>query len=132
MENIITLEYKEELRTDFTKNYLKIIYNKKTELFKEIYFYNYEYGIIEVKNGVKTVHRWENEEEAQSHSYLNRRYTVTFLDGKINDIGLEKQIINEILKYLETIFIKKEEKIILNKMLKYIRKLYSNTFPNKI
>ena len=75
MENIITLEYKEELRRDFTKNYLKIIYNKKTEIYNKIYLYNYEHGIIEITNGVKTVHRWENEEEAQSHSYLNRRYT---------------------------------------------------------
>lgn len=121
------LEYKEELRKDFTKNYLKIIYNPMTGIFSEIYLYNYEHGIIKAANGIKTVHRWENEEEAQSHSYLNRRYTVAFLNNEAADITLEKEIINELLKYLKTISIREEEEKIIHKTVKYIEELSSNT-----
>ncbi len=113
---------KELLRSDFTKNYLEIDYDEKLKRYNVVYLYNYAHGTISLVDGIKEVHRWESEEEAESASYLSRRYTSVFLDGMVNDSGTEDDIIREVLKYIDKQTISSEEQEIILRALDFIRK----------
>jgi len=92
----IVIKYCEELRADFTKNFIKVIFSE-TENCEKVYINTYELGTLEYKNGCIEMHRWENEDEAQSASYLSRRYTQRLLDGVIEEPDMKAKMI-EIIK----------------------------------
>ncbi|ULQ59503.1 hypothetical protein K7I13_13680 [Brucepastera parasyntrophica] len=116
-----TLEYREELKKDFTKNYIRIVYDGKTGVFTEIYLYNYEYGTVTVSGGKKSVHRWEDEDEAKSLSGINRRYTGIFLNGPANDGMTEQKIISAASGFLKAVKPGKSEMEIIRKAIDAIR-----------
>jgi hypothetical protein len=113
----IKLEYIKKLREDFTGNYIEIIYDKEKDEFDKIYLYDSENGILDYQNGIKKMHRWENEDEAQAGSYLNRRYTSILLDGVTDDLAVEKKITESSRGFITKKDIKNEEMKIINKAL---------------
>jgi hypothetical protein len=121
MSENIHIEYKEYIKEDYAKNYMEIIYDKINNFFTKIYIYNWEYGIIDVKNNKKEIHKWENEDDAQFGSYLNKHYPIICLNGKTNDPAIEENIINENIKYIKTLNIEKEKMEIINYALKYLK-----------
>ena len=121
--NKIYIEYKEELKEDFTKNYIEIEYESDKDKFLNIYFYNYEYGTINIKDGIKVVHRWENDDEAKSHSYLSRRYTVVFLNGIVDDFEIESKIIDAVLEFIKSKSMENGEMEIINRAVEYTKSL---------
>ena len=118
-DNILHLEYKELLTQDYTRNYLEIIYNEDENKFIKVYFYNSEYGTIEIKNNKKEIHKWETEDEAKSGSYLKRNYPIIGLNGITTDKHLENKIIEENLKYIKKLNVKEKEMEIINKTIQY-------------
>jgi hypothetical protein len=92
INDTVVLKYCEELRADFTKNFIKVIFDN-TEKCEKIYINTYELGTLEYKNGSIEMHRWENEDEAQSAGYLSRRYTQRLLDGVINGADIKTGMI---------------------------------------
>ena len=96
INNTVVLKYCEELRADFTKNYFKVIYNESGKC-EKAYINTYELGTMEYKNEKIEMHRWENEDEAQSTSYLSRRYTQRILDGVIEETDTKSRMM-EIIK----------------------------------
>ena len=100
INQLIVLKYCEELRADFTKNYFKVILDE-AEHCEKIYINTYEAGTLEYKNGSVEMHRWENEDEAQSVSYLSRRYTQRLLDGVINEPDTKTKMIGIIKSSME-------------------------------
>ncbi|MDR2471188.1 MAG: hypothetical protein LBD09_03645 [Treponema sp.] len=114
------MEYKENLKSDYAKNYFEIFYDELRNIFKKVYLYNYQYGTIEIENGKKKIHKWETEDEAQTDSYLNRNYPIICLDGMTNDPVLENNIIAENMKYIHTLELSDHELLIIDKAVKYI------------
>jgi hypothetical protein len=98
-ENLVS-KYCQELRRDFVKTYLKVIFDAGGKVAK-IYINTYDYGTLEYKNGVLEMHRWENEDEAQSVSYLSRRYTLRIQDGIVNGDGAKQAIISIVRSSIE-------------------------------
>jgi len=120
-DNILFFKYKEALTQDYTRNYLEIEYDELNGNYIKIYFYNSEYGTIEIINNKKEMHKWETEDEAKSGSYLKRNYPIIGLNGVSFDNQLENKIIEENLKYINKININKEELDIINNAVKYLK-----------
>jgi len=117
---ILHLEYKEDLKEDYCKNYFEIFYDENRKIFQKIYLYSSQYGTIELKNGKKEIHKWETEDEAQANSYLNRNYPIICLDGIANDSELEKNIILENMNYIKTLKLKEQEMFVINNAINYL------------
>jgi hypothetical protein len=126
----IKLEYIKRLREDFTGNYIEIIFNKEKDVFTRIYFYDSKHGTLEYLNGIKKVHRWEDEDEAQSGSYLNRRYTSILLDGIISDPVREERIIESTYTFIKEINVKKAEMEIISKAIGIVKNTRPPSMPN--
>ena len=109
INQLIILKYCEELRADFTKNYFKVILDE-TEHCEKIYINTYEEGTLEYKNGIMEIHRWENEDEAQSASYLSRRYTQRLLDGVITEPDIKERMIGIIKSSMALSEIEEEDR----------------------
>jgi hypothetical protein len=101
-EEYTHIEFKEELRENFTQNYLEIKYSAKENKFIEIYFYNSDYGKIKFANGKKEVHTWETEDQAINNSALGKHFTQVCLNGVNTNPETETKIIKENIKYLKT------------------------------
>jgi hypothetical protein len=129
-EKNIKLEYRKKFREDFTAYYVEIIYDKENNKFERIYFYDYMNGTIKYEKDIKEVHRWEDEDEAQFGSYLNRRYTTILLNGIVDDPVIEDKIIGSNYEFIKTINIKENELEILNKAIKYIKNNRSPSMAN--
>jgi hypothetical protein len=106
----LVLKYSEELRADFVKNFCKIIYNEKTGKYTKIFINTYELGTLEWINGSTELHRWENEDEAQSASYLSKHYTQRILDGHLKDPDAEKIMLGIIQESLASQKIREQER----------------------
>jgi hypothetical protein len=117
------IEYCKNLRKDFTAYYVEIVYDEETCQFDYVYFYDFENGIIEIKEGKKEVHRWESEKEAQSGSYLSRRFTAILLDGITTDNKVEEGIIKNNYEILLSEKANEEDMKIVNKAIEYIKTL---------
>jgi hypothetical protein len=105
----IVLKYNEELRTDFTKNFCKVIFSEATKKCNKVYINTYEMGTLELKNGLIEMHRWENEDEAQAASYLSKRYTQRLLNGILDDPGARKVMLEIIRESMADKQIEKED-----------------------
>jgi len=121
--NILHLEYKEELTPDYARNYLELFYDETKETFEKIYLYNSEYGTIEVVNSKKKMNKWETEDQAQSGSYLNKNYPIICLNGVTDDAQLENNIIEENLKYIKTLNINEKHGKIIENAIQYLRNI---------
>jgi hypothetical protein len=130
MSDNIKLEYRKIFRKDFTGNYIEIIYNKENNKFERIYFYDSENGTWEYQNGIKKIHRWENEDEAQSGSYLNRRYTSRLLNGEVDDPIAEDKIIRASCDFIKTKDIDEEERKIINEAFNIVKNNRSPSVAN--
>ncbi|MDR1390097.1 MAG: hypothetical protein LBJ31_09005 [Treponema sp.] len=120
-DKTVKLVYQKKYRRDFTAIYTEIIYDDKNKTFELIYFYDSESGTLELKNGIKKIHRWEDEDEAQSGSYLNRRFTTVLLDGAANDSATEDRIINANLSYIKTLHVGERETALIGSAVKKIK-----------
>jgi len=127
-ENILHLEYKESLTPDYARNYLEIIYDETKEIYEKIYFYNSEYGTIQIVNNKKNIHKWETEDQAQKGSYLNRNYPIICLNGVADDIQLENNIIEENLKYIKKLNINEKDFKIIDNAIQYLRGITNEKF----
>ena len=116
INEIIVLKYCEELRADFTKNYCKALFTEQGN-FEKIYINCYEAGTLEYRNGKTEMHRWENEDEAQSASYLSKRYTQRLLNGVINEPSTKAQMIKIIRSSMNSSSIEKEDRELFDKAL---------------
>jgi hypothetical protein len=128
--SIIKLEYRKKFREDFTGNYIEILYDKEQNQFERIYFYDSEHGTLEYQNGIKKIHRWENEDEAQSGSYLNRRYTSVLLDGIADDPNVENEIIKSSYNFIKTINLGEDETKILTNVFDMMKNNCSPSMTN--
>jgi hypothetical protein len=115
----IVLKYCEELRTDFTKNYMKVIVNEAGAL-EKVYINTYELGTLEYKNGRIEMHRWENENEAQSGSFLSRHYPQRLLNGVVDEPAAKADMIGIIKSSMNGASIEPEEKLIFEKALVFL------------
>jgi hypothetical protein len=97
----LVLKYCEELRKDFTKNFLKAVCDSGKRKYKKIFINAYEFGTLESRGKTVEMHRWENEDEAQGISYLSRHYTQRILDGVLDDPGVKQTMINSMRNSLE-------------------------------
>jgi hypothetical protein len=123
MNGKIHLEYKQNLRTDYTGNYIEIIYDKENNIFEKIYLYNFKYGIIEFSKMKKQIHKWETEDDAQSGSYLNRHYPVICLDGIATDKELEDKIVAENMNYIVTLNLEQTKIEIINNAINFLKSI---------
>ena len=112
----IVLKYCEELRADFTRNYFKVLFTEQGNL-EKVYINCYEAGTLEYKNGFVEMHRWENEDEAQSVSYLSRRYTQRLLDGVIDEPDDKTKMIEIIRSSMNSSAIENEDRELFDKAL---------------
>lgn len=115
------IEYKESLRSNFTKNYIEIEYDETRKQYVSIYLYNYAHGTISVTGGRKEVHRWESEDEAESVSYISRRYTTVILNGAPDDPETEGHIIQSISDYIDAAPIPPKDREIISGAFDYIK-----------
>ncbi|MCL1817985.1 MAG: hypothetical protein FWG35_03575, partial [Spirochaetaceae bacterium] len=60
------------------------------------------------------------EDEAQQGSYLNRHYQIICLNGITQNRQIEDGIINENMKYIETLNLSEEESEIIRSAIKYL------------
>ncbi|MDR0402489.1 MAG: hypothetical protein LBH35_02740 [Treponema sp.] len=100
VDDSLVFKYCQELRRDFVKNYLKVIFDGGGNVAK-IYINTYDCGTLEYKNGVLEMHRWENEDEAQSVSYLSRRYTMRIQDGFVSGDDVKQTMIGTVRSSME-------------------------------
>ena len=121
INNTIVLKYCEELRADFTKNFIKVIFNDSGKC-EKIYINTYELGTLEYKNGSVEMHRWENEDEAQSAGYLSRRYTLRLLDGVINGDDTKTGMIDLVKSSMDSSAIEEEDRVLFKKALDILEK----------
>ena len=118
----IVLEFCEELREDFTKNFFKVVFNEAGNC-EKIYINCYEAGTLEYKNGFLEMHRWENEDEAQSGSYLSRHYTQRLLDGVVEGTDMKTTMISIIRSSISKAAIKKEDSVFFVTALDFLGKI---------
>lgn len=83
------VQFSHDLRKGFVRSSIVIKYNPIDRSTPSIYITHYLFGIIEIDEGIKSVHTWETESQAQSGSYLSRRYPVTLMNGINNDSDFE-------------------------------------------
>lgn len=89
------------LRSDFVERSL-ILTLKEDHQLAGIHFSSNEHGTVEWIDGTGLAgcHRWENEDEARSASYLSKHYTAVLLDGEETMDYARKRIIPDVLAYL--------------------------------
>ena len=126
INDTIVLKYCEELRADFTKNFIKAVFNSSEEC-EKIYINTYELGTLEYKNGSIEMHRWENEDEAQSVGYLSRRYTTRLLDGVINGDDIKAGMIDLVKSSMDSSSIEEEDSVLFKKALDILEKQVYNS-----
>ena len=119
INDIIVLKYCEELRADFTKNFCKVIFSEQGNL-QKIFINCYEAGTLEYQNGAVEMHRWENEDEAQSSSYLSKHYTQRLLDGVIEGDDIKSKMIEIIKSSIREAAIEDEDRILFDKAFKHL------------
>jgi hypothetical protein len=120
INNDLVLKFCQELRSDFTKNFLKVVCSTGKNRYKKIFIHTYEFGTLELKKGIIEMHRWENEDEAQEISYLSRRYTQRILDGVLDDPGVKNAMITTVRKSLEECTIEPDHLTIFTGALDYL------------
>jgi hypothetical protein len=123
MNDKVHLEYKQSLKTDYTGNYMEIIFDKKNNIFEKIYLYNHKYGTIEFSGNKKQIHKWEMEDEAQYGSYLKRHYPIICLDGITEDRELEENIIGENMNYIAALNLEKSQTEIINTAIDFLKSM---------
>ena len=119
INEIIVLKYCEELRADFTKNYFKVIFTEKGSL-QKVFINCYEEGTLEYKNNSIEMHRWENEDEAQSVSYLSKHYTQRLLDGVINVPDTKTKMIGIIKTSMKSAAIENDDRRFFDSALNFL------------
>ncbi len=97
----ISLTYNEYLREDFVSCYVKIAYDKINYKIKEACINHYEFGVIEIINDKKTIHKWETEEQAHNDSYLTRRFTITLLNGIELKDEFEDRFLSKVMLHIK-------------------------------
>jgi len=122
-EKQVIVKYSENLRDDFVLCSIRIKYININLEIMEAYINHYEFGIIEIKDGKKEIHKWENEEQSQNNSYLSRRYTVTLLDGITTDVDFENKFISAVMEFIENSKLDRKSKQNVTQILNKI-KLY--------
>ncbi|MDR2143492.1 MAG: hypothetical protein LBP29_03885 [Treponema sp.] len=120
-ENLVS-KYCQELRRGFVRNYLKVIFDASGKVAK-MYINTYDYGTLEYKNGVLEMHRWENEDEAQSGSYLSRRYTLRIQDGIVKGDDPKQTMIGMLRSSMESNTIAEEDQRRFDDALNFLEKV---------
>ena len=95
----IKLYFTSYLRDDFVERSIVLSIDKDL-LIQHIYFSSYKHGSVEWTNGVglHECRLWENEDQAQSPTYLTRRYTTKLSNG-IQDLNYaQKNILADLFK----------------------------------
>ncbi len=87
------IQFSHDLRKGFVRSSIVIKYNPIDRSTPSIYITHYLFGVIEIDEGIKSVHTWESESQAQSGSYLSRRYPVTLMNGVNNDSDFESNFL---------------------------------------
>lgn len=89
------------LKKDYVAKSL-VVYVGRNDLIEKIFFSSNEHGTVEWVNGagLKNCHRWESEEQAQSPTYLTKRYTSILSDGAVGIDYARETIIPDILDNL--------------------------------
>jgi hypothetical protein len=116
----VILHYCEELRRDFTKNYVCTTVDSISKRYTEISISTYEHGTLELKHGALEMHRWEDEEEASAASYLNKRYTARFLDGIVTAPDAKLSILNAIAESIASKTIDDDDRALLKNALDFL------------
>lgn len=119
INNTVVLKYCEELRADFTKNYMKVIVNE-TETIEKVYINTYEMGTLEYKHGRIEMHRWENEDEARDASYWSKRYTQRLLNGIVNESGAKAGMIGILKSSMSGAAIEPEDSRVFGKAFAFL------------
>ena len=99
---VLIIRYCEQLRPGFTKNYIRVNFDSGIKSFSEIYVNSYEYGTLELKQGLLEMHRWESDDEARSASFWNKSYPTRIADGTMNDPEMKRNIIKSVSDSLLT------------------------------
>jgi hypothetical protein len=110
-KNLLILKYCEELKIDFTKNYIKIEFDKSSNKFSKIYINTYKFGILDIKDGLIKISRWETEDETQSH--FGRRGS-RLSNKTIEDPEIKSKIVDEIIQSIKGKNIRKSELKLIN------------------
>ncbi len=79
-----------------------VIYLDAKGVISKIFFSSNDHGSVEWINGqgLRNSRAWESEEDAQSKSYLTRRYTAILSDGAAGNDFARDRIIPDILENL--------------------------------
>ncbi len=91
-----TLIFESFLRENFVRSALIVRYDEKSMAVKKIYVNHYQFGTIEISKNRKEAHRWENEQEAQDISYLNRHFTTLALNGTVTQPAFEQDLLDAV------------------------------------
>jgi len=86
------------LRSDFVERSLVMTLNKNFTV-SHIYLNSYEHGSAEWYNGEGLAESrfWESDDQAESSTYLTRRYTVRMANGPAKNEFAEKKIVPDVL-----------------------------------
>lgn len=86
------------LRRDFVERSVVLLVDERGYM-KSLFFTSHRYGSAEWLNGEGLVscHAWESGDDAQSATYLTRRYTVRLSDGVVDTNYAVKNIIADVL-----------------------------------
>ncbi len=118
----IIIKYCEQLRQDFTNNYIRVHCSSSKNEFPEIFINTYQYGTLEYKNGFTEMHRWESEDETQAVSYWSRTYPARIADGVMDDPEMKQHILKSIDESINSKNIDEDDLIIIKNALAFLRK----------
>lgn len=91
------------LKKDYIERAM-VIYLDANGIISKLFFSSNDHGSVEWINGqgLRNSRAWESEDEAQSQSYLSRRYTAILSDGNAGNEYARKRIIPDVLDNLES------------------------------
>ena len=89
------------LREDYVDKAFTLFINPLHEL-EKIYFSSNDFGSVYWKNGVglNECHTWEDENSAESHSFLTKNYTSVLSNGEANTDYAKDIIIPDVIQNL--------------------------------
>ena len=121
-EKLHKISISENIKEDCVLFSVSISYLYPTFKIVDANLNHFDYGIIHIVNGKKTIHSWENEEQAQKDSYLLRRFTVVLLNGINTNESFEKKFIENLKKKISLGNYDKKKKEMINVLLDKVEK----------
>lgn len=64
-----------EQRKGFVRSSILVRGDLEKSCITYVYLNHFLYGMLKIDRGVKTIHRWEEEDEAQDVSFMSKHYT---------------------------------------------------------